>query len=239
MTRILFINPLGTDIYDSHMQEVLERFKAPKTSVEVRSLTLPPEQSGPMLPAEPVYYNEIIGLVMQAEKEGFDAAVIGCAADPALPEAQRMAKIPVAGPLQAAAAFAAARGKKLAILYPDEHSWKHTISWATSNLRLYGLDHVVACIRFVDMHIGSEESLVAQVDVSLEDVIDRFSRVLKGPGLELAQKVLIEDAAEIVFFGCTIWGGLLEGISERLESPVLDALAVSLRMAELQAGPLS
>ena len=70
-------------------------------------------------------------------------------------------------------------------------------------------------------------------------VIERFSEVLKGPGLELAKKVLVEDAAEIILFGCTIWGGLLEGMSEKLGVPVLDALAVSLRMAELQAGPLS
>ena len=39
----------------------------------------------------------------------------------------------------------------------------------------------------------------------------------------------------MVFFGCTIWGGLLKGLSEKLGAPVLDALAVSLQMAEFHA----
>lgn len=235
MARILFINPLGTDVYDSHMQKILEKYKAPPTEVEVRSLKLPPEYSGPMLPPQPVYYNEIIELIIKAEKEGFDSVVIGCAADPALPEAQRMASIPVTGPLQAAATTAAARGKKLAILYPDEHSWKHTISWARSNLRLYGLEQAVAAIKFVDMHTEGEESFVGQTEVNLEVVLKRFSKVLHGPGMETAKEALVADAAEMIFYGCTIWGGLLEGMSEKLGAPVLDALAVSLRMAELQA----
>jgi len=239
VTRILYINPVGTNMYNSHLQSLLKQYKSPATTVEVRSLTLPPELTGPLLPVDPVYYNEIFETIRQAEQEGFDAAIIGCASDPALPEAQRMAHIPIIAPLQAAATVAAGRGKKLAVLYPDEHAWKHTLSWARSNLRLYGLETMVACIRFINMHTLGEEALLENNNVTLEHTLNHFRHVLEGPALEQAKKVLVDDATEMVFFGCTIWGGMLGNLTEKLGVPIIDPVIVSLRLAELQGRKFS
>ena len=38
MTRVLWINPLGTDVFDEPIREELERVKRPDTEVDVRSL---------------------------------------------------------------------------------------------------------------------------------------------------------------------------------------------------------
>ena len=131
-----------------------------------------------MLPPVPPYMNELIATVLQAEEDGADAAIIGFCSDPALMEAQRSAKIPVIGPLQAAAALAAGRGLNIGMLFPDEHDWQITANWVRRNLRAYGLSDAVSDIAFVPMHVEGEDSLIGNMEVTAEIVEERFRRQL-------------------------------------------------------------
>ena len=96
--RIRFIEPIGIDIHVPRAVSVLEKHASSGVFVEVVHLDLPPELTGPMLSPVPLYMNELIATVLQAEEEGADAAIIGCCSDPALMEAQRSVTIPVLGP---------------------------------------------------------------------------------------------------------------------------------------------
>jgi allantoin racemase len=234
MTRVLFINPVGDDLFDRHFLELLQGVRAPGTQVEVRSLDLPPELAGPMLPPQPLYHDAILRLALDAERDGYDAVVIACCSDPSLPEAQRSLGIPVVGPLQAAAATCAARGKQLGILFPDEHDWRTTLGWVRGNLRLYGLADVVGAIRFVPFRAAGEPGLIGNASIGAAEVLARFRRQLDDAVVQ-AKALVEEDGAQAVLFGCTLWAGMIAGIADQVDAIALDPLVTALKVAELQA----
>ena len=236
MTRIRYIEPVDSDLYHDTRTQFLNSVVSPGTEVEVCNISLPPELAGPMLPPVPLYMNEIIAEVLKAEKDGCDAAIIGCCSDPALPEAQRAVNIPVIGPLQAAAAVAASRGLRLGILAPDEHAWKTTANWLRANLRHYGMSDVVGPIRFVPMHSSDEEeSLIGNTKLSCADVDEKFRERLINSAVPVALKLLEEDEAQAILFGCTLWGGMVEGIASNVPAVCLDPVITALRVAEMQS----
>ena len=232
--KIIYIEPIGSSLHAPRTLSVLEKHSGGGASVEVRHLDLPPELAGPMLSPVPLYMNELIGAVLQAESEGADAAIIGCCSDPALMEAQRSAAIPVIGPLQTAAALAAARGANLGMLFPDEHERWTTANWVRRNLRAYGLADTAGAMGFVPMHVEGEDSLIGDVTVSAELVEERFRRQLHQEGVLAAQAMLDQEPVEAILFGCTIWGGMIGEISHLIDAFCIDPVIASLHMAEAQ-----
>ena len=232
--RIRYIEPIGIDIHVPRAVSVLEKHASSGVFVEVVHLELPPELAGPMLPPVPLYMNELIATVLQAEEEGADAAIIGCCSDPALMEAQRSAKIPVVGPLQAAAALAAGRGLNLGILFPDEHDWRITANWVRRNLRAYGLSDAVSAIAFVPMHVEGEDGLVGNMEVTAGIVEERFRRQLHEQGVPAARAMLEREPVEAILFGCTIWGGMIREVAHLIDAMCIDPMVASLHLAEAQ-----
>jgi len=189
-----------------------------------------------MLPPVPLYLNEIIREVLKAEEDGCDAAIIGCCSDPALLDAQRAVRIPVVGPLQAAAATAAGRGLRLGILCPDEHAWKTTANWLRGNLRHYGLDQVVGPIRFVPMRSpGETEEIIGNTELTSDEVDNLFRKKLRENAVPVANKLLEEDEAQAILFGCTLWGGMIHEVSEVVDALCLDPVITAVHFAEYQA----
>lgn len=233
--RVRYVEPIGSDLHVERSLAVLRAAAPAGVEVEVTHLTLPADLAGPMLPPVPLYLNEIISEVLRAESEGCDAAIIGCCTDPALPEAQRVAGIPVIGPLQAAAAVALSRGHRLGILYPDEHAWRVTANWARRNLRTYGASEIVGPIEFVPMHVEGEASLVGHVAVSAEEVQARFRRQLHGPGVAAARELTARDSADALLFGCTLWGGMVAEVADQVAAQCLDPVVTALHVAVAQA----
>lgn len=235
--KTLFINPVGVDFYDNYMTEVLNRTKSPNTSVSVCHLTLPAEYSkSAMLPNIPVYLNEIVAQVVHAESQDFDSVIIGCCTDPALSDSQRSVSIPVVGPLKAAATLANLYDKDLTILSPDEHDWKRTHTWTRNLLRSYGLLDRLAEIRFVPMHSNDEKSFVDNDNVSLEEVVERFERQLKGPASDTLRDIQENSPSTVVLMGCTLWGGLVDDIRKDFPNLLLlDPVELALQFAEILA----
>tara|TARA_X000001036_G_scaffold319456_1_gene297923 strand:- start:617 stop:1339 length:723 start_codon:yes stop_codon:yes gene_type:complete len=236
MIRLRYIEPVDSNLYEDSRTNLLEKISSINTKIEVCNISLPNELSGPMLPPVPLYINEIVKEVLKAERDGCDAVIIGCCSDPGLPEAQRAVNIPVVGPLQAAAATVAGRGLRLGILCPDEHAWKTTANWLRSNLRYYGLNHVVGPIKFVPMHSEREtENLIGNIDLSAEDVDNIFRKKLYENAVPVAQKMLEEDEAKAVLFGCTLWGGMIHEIKAQVDALCLDPIITAVHFAEFQA----
>lgn len=233
--KILFVNPVGVDFYNDYMIDVLNRTKATSTTISVSHLTLPEEYSkSAMLPNVPVYLNEIVAQVVNAESQGFDSVIIGCCTDPALSDSQRSVSIPVVGPLKVAATFANLYDKDLTILSPDEHDWKRTHTWTRNLLRGYGLLDRLAEIRFVPMHTEDEKSFVDNEDVSLEQVIERFERQLKGPAAAILRDIQKNSPSTVVLMGCTLWGGLINDIRADFPDLILiDPVELALQFAEI------
>ena len=57
-----------------------------------------------------------IDLIMKCERDGFDAAIIGCFGDPGLEAARELATIPVVGPCESSMLLAAGLGHKFSVL---------------------------------------------------------------------------------------------------------------------------
>ncbi|MCY3563852.1 MAG: hypothetical protein F4Z79_10300 [Acidimicrobiia bacterium] len=231
---IRYLEPIGSDLHTKRMLSILERHASPGVFVEVRHLELPPELAGPMLPLEPLYINELIGEVLKAERDGADAVIIGCCADPALLEAQRCVKIPVIGPLQAAVALAAGRGATVGMLSPDEHGRRRIANMTHRLLGAYGLADAFTSVVFVPLHVDGEESLVGNTEVTAEIVEEQFRRQLHALGVDSARTMVEQDHVDAIFFGCTLWGGLVAEVADQIDAFCIDPVVASLHMAEAQ-----
>jgi len=236
MRNVLFVNPVGVDFYDSYMLEVMGRTKSPSTNITVRHLNLPAEYSkSAMLPNVPVYLNEIVAEVVAAEDANFDSVIIGCCTDPALSDSQRSVSIPVIGPLKAAITIANMYDRDLTILSPDEHDWKRTHSWTKNILRSYGLLDRLSEIHFVPMHNDGDASFIDNVDLTLEQVVERFERQLLGPAVSILNSIQSTSPSNVVLMGCTLWGGLVEQIRPLFPNLLLlDPIEIALQFAELE-----
>ena len=232
---IRYIEPIGSDLHVPATTALLEQHAPQGARVEVRHLQLPPDLAGPMLPPIPLYLNELVQEVLDAQQAGADAVIVGCCSDPALQDLQRVATIPVIGPLQAAGSIAASRGVRLGILFPDEHSWRVTENWVRRNLRAYGLAEVVGPIAFVPMDESGEGSLVGDTSASAEVVRERFRRQLHGTAVGVARQVLADDPAEAILFGCTLWGGMVCDVASEVDAICLDPVLTALHVAVAQA----
>ena len=67
--RILYINPLGTDMYDEYTFNILKPAASPDTELVVRSLQDVPKT--PYLASPAHFTNQLLHAVTEGEKEGF------------------------------------------------------------------------------------------------------------------------------------------------------------------------
>ncbi|MEM3929894.1 MAG: aspartate/glutamate racemase family protein, partial [Candidatus Korarchaeum sp.] len=113
--RILFLNPIGTPVFDDMMMSYLNEHKDIETEVDVISL--------PNGPHHLEYYSYdslvspyILREVVKAERSGYDAFIIGCFYDPALIEAREVSNIVVAGPAESSLFIASLLGGKFSVV---------------------------------------------------------------------------------------------------------------------------
>src|SRR5712675_1538371 len=113
--RICFLNPFGTPDYDAIITRTLAPSLRPGTEVAVRHLTDSPRNIDYYVPKHLVEV-EVLKAVLAAEREGFDAFVIGCCYDPALTQARELVNIPVVGPLEASVMLSRLFGHSFAVV---------------------------------------------------------------------------------------------------------------------------
>ncbi len=161
---------------------------------------------------------DLLNKVRAAAREGVDAVIIDCMADPGLGPARELVSIPVVGAAQASmhlAAILAHRFSVVTILERDTPLIKRMA-------RLYGLKDKFASTRAVNIPV-------------LELDKDR-GRLLEAL-VEQSAKAVLEDRAHAIVFGCTGMKGLArrvqEGLAQRgCEVPVIDPSLAALKWAE-------
>jgi allantoin racemase len=211
--RILWINPVGTDLFDLPVKEIIDQEKLPDTEVKVVSLKRGPQH------LEYHYYEALVmldtlHLVKKAEKEGFDAAVIGCFYDPGLREAREITdRLVVTAPAEACMHIATTLGDKFSVIV-GRQKW---VPAMRENVRKYGFGEKLASFKPVglgvhDFHKDEKET----------------ERRLKAAAKEAVE----QDKAEVIILGCTIQFGFYKELQEYLGVPVIDALLAPLKYAE-------
>lgn len=210
--KILWINPIGTDIFDKPMKENLEAVKDENTEIDVISF-----EKGPYH-LEYQFYETLIGIdilrsIKKAEKQGYDAAVIGCFYDPFLSEAREISNMAITAPAESSMAIAISLGHKFSIIV-GRKKW---IPQMEENVLRYGLKDRLASFKSIDMG-------VLEFQTKKEETEKRL--------IEAGKIAIKNDGAEVLILGCTAEFGFYKKMQEELKVPVIDATVAPLKYAE-------
>jgi allantoin racemase len=156
--------------------------------------------------------------IIDAEKAGYDAGIIGCFFDPGLYPARSVVNIPVTGPCESSVLFAHSLGFKYSIITLEDL----IAPWIHENVRRYGLSERLGSVR--GMGVTSEEAMKLYGDP--EKLVKEF--------LKTSKVVLKEERIEVIIPGCTILSTILsaQNISGVDGVPIIDGVATSIKMAE-------
>jgi len=169
---------------------------------------------------------EIVDKVIRAEKNGYDAVIIGCYCDPGLREARGVVDIPVIGLSEASMSFAQMVGGRFAVVTV----WESYVPIIEKNLRLYGWEERAISlrpIRYFNMDWSKFMKAVEGEDLA---ILADFEEVAMS---------CIEDGADIIIAGCGYLGPLLSRLNYRTvkgtKVPVIDCAVAGVLMAESMA----
>lgn len=213
MPKILWINPIGTDAFDKPIMDGLLKVKQEHTQLEVVSYKKGPKH------LEYRYYEalvvpEILQTIKRAERNGYDAAVIGCFYDPGLYDAREIVDdMIVTAPAEACGHLAATMCYKFSVVITEDLC----IPQMMNNFETYGLKDKVASFKSLGMGVHelhkNEELTVQRIMQKAKEAVER-------------------DRAEAVILGCTIQFGFYKEIQEYLNVPVIDAVIAPFKYAE-------
>ncbi|NPA90951.1 MAG: hydrogenase expression protein HupH [Chloroflexi bacterium] len=161
---------------------------------------------------------DILTKVVQAEQDGVDAVIVDCMADPGVPAARELVRIPVVGPAQASMHLAAMLGHRFSVITVFDSD----IPAVEDQVLRYGLTRKLASVRAFNIPV-----------LDLDQDRDATVRVLA----DVSERAVREDGAHVIVPGCTGLGGLAARIQAALRDrgldvPVLDPPLVAMKLAE-------
>lgn len=159
----------------------------------------------------------------EAEKNGYDAFIIGCSSDMGVEECRALVNIPVVAPTEATVHLASTLGSKFSAINLQADV-DYTIERAVRNA---GLIDRLASIRCPPgLNVAEAISIPNRSEHEQKKLVERFTAEMS--------KAVHEDRAEVLFVGCIHSSGFLtmRGIYEVEGAPVIDLFAASLKMAE-------
>ena len=159
---------------------------------------------------------EMVEGVLQAEREGYDAAVIGCFGDPGMDVVENLVDIPITGPAKAAIMVAQAMGTRMAFVTLPH--WEKKIEKMVSS---YGVQNLTIASR-----------PCRPFDLPLEEFIDE-NKVIDN-FFEVA-KTAICDGADVIILACVNTSTLLtyKEINNVEGVPIVDGAMAALKVAEM------
>lgn len=217
--KIMYLNPVGFDAYDSFFAEMIKENKFPDTEVHVTSL---PAVVGLMDNLEYRTYNaliaaDVIKATRQASIEGFDALIIGCFYDPFLLDAREISgSMVVIGPCHSSIEIALKLSNRFSVII-GQKKWEHEMH---STIKEYGYSSHLASFRNVCLNVSEFQ----------KDHKETENRLLKAASLAIE-----EDYAESLILGCTLEFGFYQKLQDELNIPVIDPSLAALKQAEQAA----
>jgi len=212
--RILWINPgRPPDNLNREFQQILDQEKRPDTVVEVVSTERGPRDLEYRY-FEALVLPDVLHRIVRAEREGFDAAIIGCFYDPGLEAAKEVTRIIVTAPAEASMHIAATFGHRFSIIVGRE-TW---VPQMMENVNRYGMKSHLASFRSIGLPVREMQADPAETVRRIRDA---------------AQRAVAEDSAEVIILGCTMEYGLFREIQGTLGVPIIDPVLSAFKFAEL------
>lgn len=222
--RIVYVIPGVMDKKEVKRRgELLKKWAFSETKIEIVSITEGPSSVESM-------YEEYLTIpatakeIFRLEKEGYDAAILGCAGDPGLDAMREITtKMLVVGPGEASVLTAAMLGHKFSLI---------TIA-----------ESMIASSKELIYKAGVLDKLasVRAVNIAVLDLTKNRKTTLKKL-IEESRKAIEEDGADCLVLGCMTMGFLdvAEEISRAVNLPVVNPSKNALKIAEaLVANSLS
>jgi len=211
--RIAYLTPVGPNPLDIVFKEYLDPIKGSDTELEVFSLSRGPQH------LEFHYYEALVLLdtlhwIRQKEKEGYDAAIIGCFYDPGLREAREITqRMVVTAPAEASMHIASTLGNSFSIIV-GRNKW---IPAMQENVVKYGFKDRLASFKSVDLGVLDFQNDVSETNRRLT---------------QAAKEAVEADRAEVVILGCTAQLGFYKELQDLLNVPVIDVAIAAVKYAE-------
>jgi allantoin racemase len=161
---------------------------------------------------------DTLRLIVEAERDGVDAVVVDCMADPGVRPARELVRIPVVGPAEASMHLACQLGHRFSIVTTEARS----VPEFENQARVAGLAERLASVRWVDIPVLD---LASDPGGLLTALIDESVAAIES------------DGAHVIVFGCTGMLGFAEGVRDGLVTrghpgvPVLDPVPVAVATA--------
>lgn len=188
----------------------------PGTQIEVHGMSPPDSSAHPLMEwrcAREMICNSIV-----AERDGFDAFIVGHFQDAGLYEARSAVDIPVLGLGETSMLFACQLAQRLALITfkPEYMPWFH------HQITRYGLQHRVSHIHPVPVD-GARYQTALKTEAGLQDLYRHF---------ETSTRPLLANGAEILI---PTGGGpmmLMSKLKRVDAAPIIDGTAICVKMAE-------
>jgi allantoin racemase len=163
---------------------------------------------------EYLYIPIMIESVVQAEREGYQAVITGCAGDPGLDGARELVRIPVTGPGESGMILGAMLGYRFSVL---------TI-----------LDSVVRSSYELAHKVGVSEKMASAraIGVPVLEVRKHESSTYEALR-RVAAEAIEQDHADVLVMGCASLSFYAEWLQGEVKVPVVNCLVAALKMAEL------
>ena len=160
---------------------------------------------------------DTVARIIEAERQGVDAAIIDCMGDPGLKPARECVSMPVFGPCETAMHIASMLGQGFSVVTVLERI--HPM--LENQARVYGVPDKLRSVRAVDVPV-----------LDLEQDIERTRELLT----EQARLAVERDRADAIIFGCTGMLGSAAAVRRGLlargiDVPVIDPVPTALRVA--------
>lgn len=211
----MVLNPVSTDVWNEITLKALSKIAFSSTEFSVVNLERGPRSIESELDVVSAAPN-VVEMVDEAEKKGFDAVVINCFDDPGLDASREKASILVLGIGETSIITSLHLGYKFAIISTGERSK------ASYDLKA--------------QKMGVRNRLAYSSGIPLR-VLDlrRDEDQTRSMLLEEARKAVEVFNAEVIVLGCGGLIGLGEWLSERLNVPVIDPTITTFKIAEALA----
>lgn len=158
---------------------------------------------------------ETLAGVQRAERDGYDAVIIGCFGDPGFDGAREIVTIPVIGPGQSSILLAAELGHRFSIITVMES----ILAPLEHQAHKAGVHHKLASVLSADIPV-------------LELMNDRDATLVRM--IEVGRQAVSRDRADVLALGCMTMSFLnvADELSAALGVPVINAGMAALKTAE-------
>jgi len=214
--KIVYVVPGPMDAQEVNRRgELLKEWAFPGTKVDIVSVAEGPASIESM-------YEEYLSIpatakeIFRLEKEGYDAAILGCAGDPGLDAMREItSKMLVVGPAESSILTAVLLGHKLTVITIDESM----IASTEALVYKAGVSNKLASVRALNIAV-------------LDLAVNRKSTMEKI--IKVSQEAMEKDGDDCLVLGCMTMGFLnvADEISDVLKIPVVNPSKIALKMAE-------